>query len=79
MRHPTPADPHHAEIFPEITVDPGHIHHINTTTKHQKDCLTALTEQPGKPKTGNISRSPLMIHHLITIALMSMPVTQMMI
>ena len=76
---PHTADPHHTEVFPEIAVDPDHIHHTNITTKHQQDHLTALTEQPGKPKTGNISRSPLMIHHLSTIALMSKPATQMMI
>ena len=32
---PHTADPHHAEVFPGITVDPDHIHHRNTTTKHQ--------------------------------------------
>ena len=70
------ADPHHTEVFPEITVDPDHIHHTNTTTKHQQDHLTALTKKPGKPERGNISRSPLMIHHLSTIALMSKPPNQ---
>ena len=70
---PHTADPHHAEVLPETTVDPDHTHHTNTTTKHQQDCLLALTEQPGKPKTGSISRSPLMIHPLSTIALMSKP------
>ena len=76
---PHTADPHHAEVFPETTVDLEHIHHTNTTTKHQQDCLPALIKQPGKPKTGNISRSPSMIHHLSTIAQMSKPVTQKMI
>ena len=76
---PHTADPHHAEVFPETAVDPDHIHHTNTTTKHQQNCLPALIEQPGKPKTGNISRSLLMIHHLSTIALMSKPATQKMI
>ena len=47
---PHTADPHHAEVFPEIAVDPDHIHHINATTKHQQNCLTAPTKQPGKPK-----------------------------
>ena len=78
-RHPTQQIPHHTEVFLEIAADPDHIHHTNTTTKHQQDHLTALTKQPGKPKTGNISTSPLMIHHLSTIALMSKPVTQKMI
>ena len=76
---PHAADPHHAEVFPEVAVDPDHVHHTNTTRKHHQDHLTALTKQPGKPKTGNISRSPLMIHHLSTIALMSKPANQMMI
>ena len=76
---PHTADPHHAEVSPGITVGPDHVHHTNTTTKHQQDHLTALTKQPGKPKIGNISRSPLMIHHLSTIALMSKPANQMMI
>ena len=76
---PHTADPHHTEVIPGITVDPDHIHDTNTITKHQQDLLTALTKQPGKPRTGNISKSPLMIHHLSTIALMSRPVNQMMI
>ena len=73
------ADPHHTEVFPGIAVDPDHVHYTNTTTKHRQDCLTALTEQPGEPKIGNISKSPLMIHHLSTTALMSKPANQMMI
>ena len=32
---PRTADPCHAEVFPGITVDPDHVHHTNTTTKHQ--------------------------------------------
>ena len=73
------ADPHHAEVSPETAVDLDHIHHTNTTTKHQQVCLPAPIKQPGKPKTGNISRSPLMIHHPSTIAPMKKPVTQKMI
>ena len=53
---PQTADPHHAEVSPETTVDLDHIHHTKTTAKHQQDHLPALIEQPGKPKTGNISR-----------------------
>ena len=75
---PHTADPHHA-VFPVTAVDPDHVHHRNTTTKHQQDHLPAPTTQPGKPKTENISMSPLMIHHLSTIALMSKPATQKMI
>ena len=73
------ADPHHAGVSPEITVDPGHTHPTNTITKHQQDHLPALIEQPGKPKTGNTSKSPLMTHPPNTIALMNRPVTQRMI
>ena len=76
---PHTADPHHTEVFQGIAVDPDHVHHTNTTTKHQQDHLTAPTKQPGKPKTGNISRSPLMMHHLSTIALMSKPANHIMI
>ena len=36
---PHTADPHHAEVFPETAVDPDHVHHTNTTTKHQQDHL----------------------------------------
>ena len=76
---PHTADPHHAEVFPGIIVDPDHVHDTNTTTRHQQECLTALTKQPGELKIGNINKSPLMIHHLSTRALMSKPVNQMMI
>ena len=76
---PHTADPHCTEVFPGITVDPDHVNHTNTTTKHQQDSLTALTKQPGEPKIGNISKSPLMIHHLSTIALMNKPTNQMVI
>ena len=76
---PHTADPCHAEVFPGIAVDPDYILHTNTTTKHQQDHLTALTEQPGELKMGNISNSPLMIHHLSTTALMSKPANQIMI
>ena len=76
---PNTADLHHAGVFPVIAVDPDPTHHTDTTTKHQQDCLTAPTKQPGKPRTGNINRSPLMIHHLSTIALMSKTENQTMI
>ena len=76
---PCKGDLHHAGVFPEITVDPGHAHHTNTTTKHQEDHLLNPTKQTGKPKTRNLNRSPLMIQHPNTIALMSKSVNQMMI
>ena len=72
-------DPHHAGVSPEITVDPGHTHPANTITKHQQDHLPAPIKHPGKPRTGNISKSPLMTHPQNTIALMNRTVTQRMI
>ena len=76
---PHTADPHHTGVSPETTVDLGHTHHTNTIIKHQQDHLPALIKQPGKPKTGNTSKSPLMTHPPNTIALMNRPVTQRMI
>ena len=73
------ADPHHAGISPEITVDLGHTHPANTITKHQQDHLPALIEQHGKPQRGNKSKSPLMTHPPNSIALMNGPATQRMI
>ena len=72
-------DLHHTEVFPGIAVYPDHKHHTNTTAKNHQNLLTAPTEQPGKTKTGNINKSPLMIHHLNTTAVMNKPVTQTMI
>ena len=81
LTHKTPhtADPHHAGVSPETTVDLDHTHHTNTTTKHPQDHVPALINQPGKSRTGNTSRSPLMTHPPNTIALMNRPVTQKMI
>ena len=76
---PHTADPHHAGVSPETTVDLGHTHQGSTITKHQHDHLPAPIEQPGKPKTENTSRSPLMTHPLNIIALMKRPATQRMI
>ena len=73
------ADPHHAGVSPEITIDPGHAHPTNTITKHQQDHLPALIKHPGKPRTGITSKSPLMTHPQNTIALMNRTVTQRMI
>ena len=56
------ADPHHAGVSPEITVDPGHAHPANTITKPQQDHLSAQIKHPGKPRTGNTGKSPLMTH-----------------
>ena len=47
---PHTADPHHAGVSSETTVDLNHIHPTNTTTKHQQDCLPAQIEQLGKQR-----------------------------
>ena len=72
-------DFHHTEVFSGIAVYPDHMHHTNTTAKYHQNHLTALTGQAGKTNTGNINKSPLMLHHQNTTTLMSKPVTQMMI
>ena len=70
-------DPHHTEVLPGIAVDPDHKHHTNKTTHYHQNHLTALTGQPGKTKTGNINKSPLMTHHPNTRALMNNPTNLM--
>ena len=73
---PHTGDPHHTEVFPGITVDPDLAHYTNMTIKHHQNCLTALTRQPGKTKTRNINKEPLIIHHPNTTALMTNPANQ---
>ena len=72
-------DPHHTGVSPEITVDPGHAHPAKTIIKPQQDHLPAQIKHPGKPRTGNTSKSPLMTHPQNTIALMNRTVIQRMI
>ena len=71
-------DPHHAGVSPEMTVDPEHAH-PNTITKPQKDHLPVHIKCPGSPRTGTTSKSPLMTHPQITIALMNRTVIQRLI
>ena len=73
------ADPHHAGVSPEMTVDPEHAHPANTITKPQKDHLPVHIKHPGSPKTGSTSKSPLMTCPQSTIALMNRTVIQRMI
>ena len=73
------ADPHHIGVSSEITVDPGHAHPTNTVIKPQLDYLPAQIKHPGKPRTGNINKSPLMTHPQNTIALMNRIAIQRMI
>ena len=70
-------DPHHTEVSQEITVNPDHAHHANTPTNHHQNHPTAPTAQPGRTRTGNINKSPLMTHHLNITALMNKPANQM--
>ena len=73
------ADPHHAGVFPKITVDPGQAYPANTITKPKKDHLPVHIKHPGSPKTGNRSKSPLMTCPQSGIALMNKTVIQRMI
>ena len=73
------ADPHHAGVSPEITVDPGHTHPANTITKPQEDHLPTPIKHPGSPRTGGTSKSPLMTCPQSTIALMNRTAIQRMI
>ena len=70
------ADPHHAGVSPEMTVDPEHTH---TITKPQKDYLPVHTKHPGNPKTESTNKSQLMTHPQNIIALMNRTVIQRMI
>ena len=72
-------DPHHAEISPEMTVDPEHAKPTNTITKPHKDLLPAQIQHPGNPKIGSTNRLQLMTHPQSIIALMNKTVTQRMI
>ena len=73
------ADPHHAGVSPEMTVDPEYSHPASTITKPQKDHLPVHIKHPRSPKTGNTSKSPLMTCPQSTIALMNRTVIQRMI
>ena len=69
-------DPHHTKVFPEIAVDPDHVHHTETTAQHHLNHPTAPTGQPGKTRRGNINKSPLMTCHPNITALMNHPANQ---
>ena len=47
---PHTVDSQHIEVSPETTVDLNCIHHTNTTTKHQQDCLPAQIKKTCKMK-----------------------------
>ena len=53
-------DPHHAEISPEMTVDPEHINPTGTTTNLHKDLLPVHNQHPGSPVIEGTNRLQLM-------------------
>ena len=73
------ADPHHAEISPEMTVVPEHINPTGTTTNLHKDHLPVHNQHPGSPRIEGTNRLQLMIHPQNIIALMTRTVIQRMI
>ena len=73
------ADPHHAEISPEMTVDPEHINPTGTTTNLHKDHLPVHNQHPGSPRIEGTNRLQLMIYPQNIIALMNRTVIQRMI
>ena len=72
-------DPHHAEISPEMTVDPEHINPTSTTTNPHKDHLPVHNQHPGSLRIEGTNRLQLMIHPWNIIALMNRTVIQRMI
>ena len=76
---PHTVDPHHAEISPEMTVDPGQTNPTNTIPKLHKDHLPLHNQHPGSPRIGSTNRLQLMTHHQNIIALMNRTVIRRMI
>ena len=72
-------DPHHAEISPEITVDPEHINPTGTTTNLHKYHLPVHNQHPGSPRIEGTNRLQLMTHPQNIIAWMNRIVIQRMI
>ena len=56
------ADPHHADISPEMTVDPECINPTGNTTNPHKDHLPVHTQHPGSLRIEGTNRLQLMIH-----------------
>ena len=73
------ADPHHAEISPEMTVDPEHINPTGNTTNLHKDHLPVHNQHPGSPRIEGTNRLQLMTHPQNIIALMNRTVILRMI
>ena len=74
-RHPI-ADPHHAEISPEMTVDPDHINPASTTTNPHTDHPPVHSQHHGSLRIEGTNRLPLMIHPQSITALMNKTVIQ---
>ena len=73
------ADPHHADIYPEKTVDPEHIDPASNIINQHKDHLPVRNQCPGIPRTKGTNRSQLMTLPQNIIAQMNRIVTQRMI
>ena len=73
------ADPHHADIYPEKTVDPEHIDPASNIINQHKDHLPVHSQHPGSLRTEGTNRSQLMNLPQNIIAQMNGIVTQRMI
>ena len=73
------ADPHHADISPEMTVDPEHINPQGNTTSPHKYHLPVHNQHPGSPRIEGTNRLQLMIYPQNIIAWMNRTVIQRMI
>ena len=73
------ADPPHADISPEKTVDPEHIDPAGNIINPHKDHLPVHSQCPGSLRIEGTNRSQLMIHPQNIIAQMNRTVIQRMI
>ena len=72
-------DPPHADISPEMTVDPEHINPTGNTTNLHKGHLPVHNQHPESPRIEGTNRLQLMIQPQNIIALMNRTVIQRMI
>ena len=73
------ADPHHADISPETTVDPEHRDPASNIINLHKDHLPVYCQHPGSLRIESTIRSQLMIHPQNIIAWMNRTGIQRMI
>ena len=73
------ADPHHADISPETTVDPEHRNPASNIINLHKDHLPGHSQHPGSLRIESINRLQLTIHPQNIIAQMNRTVFQRMI